>query len=398
MASVSIIAGDRPYADGTTGIYIRIIHDRQIYKKQICRVPITDFDRGRMEVRHSHPDHTRLNILINREVSEAKAYILDCQLKKVEPDPDRFLKTTRRGDMLVDNIRNRAEDLMAAGQYRTAAKHTSTANRIEELRMDVPLSSVSVAWVKKLDRALAGMGNNPNTRAKHMAVVSAVLGEHEGIISPFLRYKKPSNKTAKAKLTRDEFERFAKAPVTGYDRVCRDLFVFATLARGMRAFDIMTLTRDNITGDRLQYVPQKTAKAGKAVRLTISDRMRAIIDAVADYTSGRHRKPHPAYLFPIVSAPPEMYRTDRRRYLALVNGQATDVNKALRRVAEAAKIDKHITLHVARHTFSYLADLAGVSIGTIQQLLLHSKIATTQDYVEALRLDDELDEAAWRVF
>ena len=62
------------------------------------------------------------------------------------------------------------------------------------------------------------------------------------------------------------------------------------------------------------------------------------------------------------------------------------------------KIDKHITMHVARHTFAYLADQGGIPLGTIQQLLDHGKIGTTQVYVESLRKNDELDKAVEGLF
>jgi len=46
----------------------------------------------------------------------------------------------------------------------------------------------------------------------------------------------------------------------------------------------------------------------------------------------------------------------------------------------------------------YTVAPAGIPLGTIQQLLDHGKIGTTQVYVESLRRNDELDKAVENLF
>lgn len=50
--------------------------------------------------------------------------------------------------------------------------------------------------------------------------------------------------------------------------------------------------------------------------------------------------------------------------------------------ANAAKIDKHITFHVSRHTFGTLMVSLGADIYTTQQLMGHSNISMTQVYAK----------------
>ena len=84
---------------------------------------------------------------------------------------------------------------------------------------------------------------------------------------------------------------------------------------------------------------------------------------------------------------------DPKRVIKLVNTENTLFNKQLTTAAVLAGITKKISMHTARHTFAYLADMRGVSAATIQSLLDHGDLATTERYIRALRRSDELDKA-----
>lgn len=75
----------------------------------------------------------------------------------------------------------------------------------------------------------------------------------------------------------------------------------------------------------------------------------------------------------------------------------TTYESILKKWTEAAKIDKHITFHTARHTFATLMLTLGTDIFTTSKLLGHSKVQTTTIYAkivnkkkdEAVNLIDE---------
>ena len=386
MASASIYTQSKPYKDGTVPVFIRLTIDRQIYLKQICKVVDTGIDRKKKEIRKGQPDYMRLNLLISRTLQDAKEYLIDCDLRKVTPDASVFFGMKDKGDTISRHIMARAEILHAAGQYRTAQKYRATGRKIRLLKIDAAIGDINTAWIRKLDAALIANGNNPNTRAKDMSVVSACLNLIDGVINPFSRYRKPGNKTTKAKLSMDEFARIQAVELDGMEDLARDIFVFATLARGMRAFDIVTLRWASIGDGRLRYTASKT---GKVIDMAVSQAMAKII--------GKYYG-HGEYIFPVMNWPWSKLAMDKRRYLNRVNSLCFDINGNLKAVAEKANVKKHITLHVARHTFAYLADQGGIPLGTIQQLLDHGKIGTTQAYVESLRRTDELDKAVENLF
>lgn len=65
----------------------------------------------------------------------------------------------------------------------------------------------------------------------------------------------------------------------------------------------------------------------------------------------------------------------------------TDYNVYLGMVAKAAGINKHITSHVARHTYACYCLRHGVNIVAVQRTLGHSKIETTQIYARLAGMD-----------
>lgn len=65
-------------------------------------------------------------------------------------------------------------------------------------------------------------------------------------------------------------------------------------------------------------------------------------------------------------------------------GTNSEVNKHLTQLATLAGISKHITYHTARHTCATLLIHQGVPITTVQKLLGHTSVRTTEVYSEVL--------------
>lgn len=75
-------------------------------------------------------------------------------------------------------------------------------------------------------------------------------------------------------------------------------------------------------------------------------------------------------------------------------------NSYLKEIMELCNIDKHISLHAARHTFATTVTLSnGVPIETVSKLLGHTKLSTTQIYARVLetKIHEDMQQLATKL-
>jgi integrase/recombinase XerD len=76
---------------------------------------------------------------------------------------------------------------------------------------------------------------------------------------------------------------------------------------------------------------------------------------------------------------PALFITERQPYSRMGNRA---IEREISKIAEQAGIDKSIYPHLLRHTMATMGLRSGASIQTIQTLLGHESVATTEIYAE----------------
>ncbi len=121
-------------------------------------------------------------------------------------------------------------------------------------------------------------------------------------------------------------------------------FLFSCFT-GLRISDIQQLTPDNVIGDYLVFVSQKSVKMqciqlNKSAHQFIGNKV---------LFEGKHSNEH--------------------------------INRTLKDICKVAGIKKNVSYHVARHTFATNFLISGGNVTVLQKLLGHSKIEDTMIYV-----------------
>lgn len=138
-------------------------------------------------------------------------------------------------------------------------------------------------------------------------------------------------------LSLEDLDKFKQFPVAEHPHleVAFDVFIFLLKARGINFVDLCNLTRENIVGDRLNYIRQKT---GKLYSIKISAKMREIINKYKGET----------YLFPVMDTAPEQPTAryhHKHRALKVLNDQ-------LKEIASILGIEQKITSYTARYSYT----------------------------------------------
>lgn len=388
MESASIYIQKKPYKNGLVPVFIRFIVSGKIYLKSICSAYEYQIDRKNTRIKSKHPDYLIMNENIELTLKEAQTYIRKCHLERVPVEPALFFNRSK-GQWLSEAIRARGEVFEQNGSFNTAKKYYSVANKLSSMRYDIRLNDITHEWLDSYMQGLKQAGNKPVTVRKDLVIISATLNDLKAY-NPVKEIKKPSSKGVKEKLTMHEFEKIRDVDLSGMEHTVRQMWVFAVYARGMRVFDLLTLMVSQLRGERIIY---KAHKTGKEQNIPISPAMHAILDEM-DLTG--------EYVFPLMDRPYSQFDSgtnlQRKRYQERANTLAYDMNVALKSIAQKAGIGKHITNHVARHTFAFLALKHRIDLGTLQNLLDHGDLQTTKAYAESIMSSDELDESVEGLF
>lgn len=118
---------------------------------------------------------------------------------------------------------------------------------------------------------------------------------------------------------------------------------------GVRISDIAHLSNENIIGDELVFIPHKTRRFNRPVRIPLLSYAKKLIEG--------------------------------KKGLLLEKVADQKMNENLKLIAEKAKISKELSFHTARHTFATLFLAAGGNIAVLKELMGHAAIKTTMVYV-----------------
>ena len=240
----------------------------------------------------------------------------------------------------------------------------TTVTVLQEFRPGLDFKDITYTFLKDFEVHLKEKGNSVNTIAKHLRQLRTLVNEaiNQGYIPsdayPFRKFKIKQEKGRKEFLTPDELKRLENLDVDKKLRHVLDAFLFCCYT-GLRYSDFCQLTPENIirvNGKRWLYF--KSVKTDVEIRL-------------------------PLHLLFEGKALAVLERYDIVTDFAKI-GPNSEANKYLVQLAALARIRKHITYHTARHTCATLLVHQGVPITTVQKLLGHASVRTTEVYSEVL--------------
>ena len=183
-------------------------------------------------------------------------------------------------------------------------------------------------------------------------------------------------------LTREELERLFRFADDGKQIGLRNRAILEMLySTGLRISELVNLNRQNIDFERGEFAIRGK---GRKVRIVfLSPRAKSWLQ---DYLDSRDDNYDPLFL---------NHRRGRKKHALIRQGKKRDdldlkgehrrlteytIQEMVRLTAIKAGLTKHVTPHTLRHSFATELLLNGADIRSVQELLGHSSITTTQIY------------------
>lgn len=229
---------------------------------------------------------------------------------------------------------------------------------------DIDMAKLNITFIRKYDVFLrTEYSTDHNTAMKYLKHLKKVIhfSMELGYINrdPFFHYKTAYKEVNRGYLTADELKTIEgkKFRIKRLDQV-RDIFVFVCYT-GLSYSDLKQLTPASIRKgiDGKNWIIYEREKTGVRASIPILQPAQRIIDKYKD--------------------DPECVANN----MLLPVRSNQKLNSYLAEIAELCEIDKHITMHLGRHTFATTVTLTnGVPIETVQKMLGHKNLSTTQIY------------------
>lgn len=254
------------------------------------------------------------------------------------------------------------------GKYRTTLDHSVSFLKWKFQRPDIELSAIGFSFLTDFEFWLKSVQNcNHNTTIKYISnlrkIINVCLKNGWLVKDPFIGFKMTKKEVNRDILTEEELQTLISKEIQNIRiRQVRDIFVFSCFT-GLAYIDAKRLKRSEIIigmdGERWIYTRRK--KTDSPTRIPLLPLVQDIMNIYKDH--------------------PQCISDD---CLLPVPSNAK-LNAYLKEVADICGISKHLTFHIARHTFATTVTLNnGVPIESVSKMLGHKSIKITQIYAKIL--------------
>ena len=264
--------------------------------------------------------------------------------------------------------------LKQLGKIRTSETYTATLKSFMAFRdeQDVPLDGITSDMMLMYEAYLKARGVRMNTISFYMRILRAVYNRavEKGLTTqnnPFRHVYTGVDKTVKRAIPIKAIKVLKELDLSMNPTLdfARDMFLFSFYTRGMSFIDMAYLKKTDLQNAILTYRRRKTGQ-----ELSIKWE-KCMAEIVAKYPENKTD-----FLLPIIKESDN----ERRQY----DNALHLVNYRLKELSTMLKLQRPLTMYVARHSWASAAKAKNVPLSVISEGMGHDSEATTQIYLASL--------------
>ena len=363
------------------GLYFQIIHNRVVRQLNTdYKVVVEEWDA---EAESIIVNGNRSNLLLG--IQERLAWDV-ARLEKVV----RMLETERRrytADDVITMFHKLTKEsslftfmhgviaqLKQLGKVRTSETYTATLKSFMAFRdeQDVPLDGISSDLMLLYEAHLKAREVSMNTISFYMRNLRAVYNRavEKGLTAqnnPFRHVYTGVDKTVKRAIPIKFIKALKELDLSLKPSLdfARDMFMFSFYTRGMSFVDMTYLKKSDLQNGILTYRRRKT---GQQLSIKWEKCMEDII--------GKYPNNETGFLLPII----KKQGNERKQY----DNALHLVNYHLKELSTMLKLQRPLTMYVARHSWASAAKAKNVPLSVISEGMGHDSEATTQIYLASI--------------
>ena len=383
MNMTSIKVKFRPSSvEGKEGcIYIQIIHNRVVRQLNTdYRIFASEWDEN-SETVMANGDRTNIVNAIKEwftwDLARLKKVISQLETEQSRYTADDVItgyhKLTKEVS-LFSFWHNVIAQLKQLGKVRTSETYTATLNSFMTFReeQDVPLDGISSDMMLLYEAHLKARGVRMNTISFYMRIFRAVYNRavEKGLTqqnNPFRHVYTGVDKTVKRAIPIKAIKALKELDLAMNSTLdfARDMFMFSFYTRGMSFVDMAYLKKTDIKNGILTYRRRKTGQ-----ELSIKWE-KCMAEIIAKYPENKTD-----FRLPIIKDEGD----ERRQY----DNALHLVNYRLKELSTMLKLQRPLTMYVARHSWASAAKAKNVPLSVSSEGMGHDSEATTQIYLASL--------------
>lgn len=359
---------------------LRLNGKRKFVDTQI-KVSPEFWDISKNRFKSLHPNSIKLNQRLNQILTDFEEFELSFLNSKKPFFINMFDDVYKKVEFLNFNEFFKKELDNSNLSLPTKKSHQSTLNRLNEFRKDISFENINFEFLHDFERFLRSdkcdikYKNQPskklgqNTIHKYFKNIKTYvnLAINKDLISinayPFRKFKVKKIDGEKQYLTPFEIEKIENCILNGdlkKYQLAKDLFLFSVYT-GLRYSDVMSLEKINIVYTNGEtWIIKKADKNINSTEIPVKIPIETLFNGKSLAIIKKYS----------ILGEPNIFPTASNQYL----------NRCLKEISKESKVFKPITFHSARHTTATYLLYKGANLTTVQKILGHKKITTTQIY------------------
>lgn len=370
--------------DGTSPVMIQVTNgSKRTYKSTGVSLKPSQWDTVKNRPRKSAPNYEfaveRIRQLIGQTLN-------DLEKESQVLESEKCTKTI--GEYLEEIIREQGEN----GQLGNQSIYITARNELRHWLgywLCHPFTAINERLLMQIMDSMKSRGCKDTTIHNRLRTIRAIYnravkdGHAPKDDNPFDHFKLSSLNLATSKrcLTKEQVKAVINYKMeygdTPQTELARDVFAFSYLCGGVPFYDLCQLTYNNIYGNSLTYVRQKTHQ-----------QIQIGIPAEAQNIIKKYKSKSKGYLFPILNVDVHKTATQKRDR---IKKMYYHLNRELNKIGDRLNLPIKLTTYVARHSFATVLRREGVPIEVISEALGHKSLTTTRVYLDSFSTEQFLE-------